>query len=393
MRKRLLGGVALLVVLAAAAFLVFAPGYVERGLNPLRMPPEGSPVSPQAQALHDRLVIGDWHSDSLLWDRNILDRADRGHTDVPRLLEGNVAVQVFTTVTKSPRGQNYDQNSAEAGDNITPLFMGQLRPLRSWFSLRERALVQAEALARAAEAAPDQLRLIRTRADLQAVLDARAGGQRILGAVLGSEGAHPLEGDLANLDVLHDAGFRLLGLTHFFDNELGGSLHGEGGTGAGLSDFGRQVVDGMIQRGMVIDLAHASPLMVQDVLAIPDARPILSHTGIHGHCGSARNLDDALVQAIAAKGGVIGIGFWADVVCGGTPAHIAESILAAIALVGEDHVSLGSDYDGSVGVPFDAAHLSALTQALMDEGLTEAQIAKVMGGNMIRHLSETLPEG
>jgi microsomal dipeptidase-like Zn-dependent dipeptidase len=393
MRKRLLGGVALLVVLAAAAFLVFAPGYVERGLNPLRMPPEGWPVSPQAQALHDRLVIGDWHSDALLWDRNILDRADRGHTDVPRLLEGNVAVQVFTTVTKSPRGQNYDQNSAEAGDNITPLFMGQLRPLRSWFSLRERALVQAAALARAAEAAPDQLRLIRTRADLQAVLDARAGGQRILGAVLGSEGAHPLEGDLANLDVLHDAGFRLLGLTHFFDNELGGSLHGEGGTGAGLSDFGRQVVDGMIQRGMVIDLAHASPLMVQDVLAIPDARPILSHTGIHGHCGSARNLDDALVQAIAAKGGVIGIGFWADVVCGGTPAHIAESILAAIDLVGEDHVSLGSDYDGSVGVPFDAAHLSALTQALMDEGLTEAQIAKVMGGNMIRHLSETLPEG
>ncbi|WP_306755026.1 dipeptidase [Paracoccus actinidiae] len=393
MRKRLLGGVALLVVLAAAAFLVFAPGYVERGLNPLRMPPEGWPVSPQAQALHDRLVIGDWHSDALLWDRNILDRADRGHTDVPRLLEGNVAVQVFTTVTKSPRGQNYDQNSAEAGDNITPLFMGQLRPLRSWFSLRERALVQAAALARAAEAAPDQLHLIRTRADLQAVLDARAGGQRILGAVLGSEGAHPLEGDLANLDVLHDAGFRLLGLTHFFDNELGGSLHGEGGTGAGLSDFGRQVVDGMIQRGMVIDLAHASPLMVQDVLAIPDARPILSHTGIHGHCGSARNLDDALVQAIAAKGGVIGIGFWADVVCGGTPAHIAESILAAIDLVGEDHVSLGSDYDGSVGVPFDAAHLSALTQALMDEGLTEAQIAKVMGGNMIRHLSETLPEG
>jgi microsomal dipeptidase-like Zn-dependent dipeptidase len=153
------------------------------------------------------------------------------------------------------------------------------------------------------------------------------------------------------------------------------------------------VVNGMVQRGMVIDLAHASPLMVQDVLAIPDARPILSHTGIHGHCGSARNLDDALVQAIAAKGGVIGIGFWTDVVCGGTPAHIAESILAAIALVGEDHVSLGSDYDGSVGVPFDAAHLSALTQALMDEGLTEAQIAKVMGGNMIRHLSETLPQG
>ncbi|WP_295046123.1 membrane dipeptidase [uncultured Paracoccus sp.] len=393
MLKRIFAAVAGLVVLGAAAFFVLAPGYVERGLNPLHMPEGGWPVSAQAQALHDRLVIGDWHSDALLWDRDLLKRADRGHTDVPRLAEGNVAVQVFTTVTKSPRGQNYGQNSAEAPDNITPLFMGQLRPVRSWFSLRERALVQAEALARAADAAPDRLRVIRTRADLQAVLDARAGGQRVLGAVLGSEGGHPLEGDPANLDVLYDAGFRLMGLTHFFDNELGGSLHGEGGTGAGLSDFGRQVVDDMIRRGMVIDLAHASPLMVQDVLAIPDARPVLSHTGIHGHCGSARNLDDALVQAIAAKGGVIGIGFWSDVVCGGTPAHIAESIAAAIALVGEDHVSLGSDYDGSVGVPFDAAHLSALTQALLDQGLTEAQIAKVMGGNMIRVLSETLPEG
>ena len=393
MLRRILAAVAVLIVLAGAAFFILAPGYVERALNPLRMPDGGWPVSPEAQALHDRLVIGDWHSDALLWDRDILKRADRGHTDVPRLLEGNVAVQVFTTVTKSPRGQNYDQNSADAADNITPLFMGQLRPVRSWFSLRERALVQAEALAHAAEEAPDRLRLIRSRADLQAVLDARAGGQSVLGAILGSEGGHPLEGDIANLDAMHDAGFRLMGLTHFFDNELGGSLHGEGGSGAGLSDFGRQVVDGMIERGMVIDLAHASPLMVQDVLAIPDARPILSHTGIRGHCGSARNLDDDLVRQIAAKGGVIGIGFWADVVCGGTPAHVAESIVAAIRLVGEDHVSLGSDYDGSVGVPFDAANLAALTQALMDEGLTEAQIAKVMGGNMIRYLSETLPEG
>ncbi|SNR24778.1 peptidase M19 [Paracoccus sediminis] len=393
MRKRILAGIAILFVLAAGAFFILAPGYVERALNPLRMPAQGWPVTERAQALHDRLAIADWHSDALLWDRDILDRADRGHTDVPRLLDGNVAVQVFTTVTKSPRGQNYDQNSAEAPDNITPLFMGQLRPVRSWFSLRERALVQAEALARAAEDAPDRLRLIRTRDDLQAVLDARAGGRRVLGAVLGSEGAHPLEGDIANLDVLYDAGFRLLGLTHFFDNELGGSLHGEGGTGAGLSDFGRQVVDGMIARGMVIDLAHASPRMVQDVLAISVSRPILSHTGIRSHCGSRRNLDDDLIRSIAAKGGMIGLGFWADVVCGETPSDIAGAIVAAIALVGEDQVTLGSDYDGSVGVPFDAANLAALTQALLDAGLTDAQITKIMGTNMIRYLSETLPEG
>ncbi|WP_199257972.1 dipeptidase [Paracoccus binzhouensis] len=379
-----------LAVLGAIAVAIWGPGFVESRLNPVTMPAEGWPVSPRAEALHQRLVIGDWHSDALLWDRDLLERAERGHTDIPRLAEGNVAVQVFTTVTKSPRGQNYSQNSADAPDNITPLFIGQLRPLPSWFSLKERALVQAAALRRAAEAAPDRLMLIRSAEDLQTLLEARQNGATTVGAILGSEGAHPLEGNIANLQVLYGAGFRLLGLTHFFDNELGGSLHGEGGSGSGLTDFGREVVAEMMEKRMIIDLAHASPQMVRDVLAIPGTRPILSHTGIHSRCASPRNLPDALVKAIADKGGLIGIGYWADVNCGKTPADIAASIQAAIALVGEDHVSLGSDYDGSVDAPFDAAHLAALTQALLDAGLTEPQIAKIMGGNMMRYLAQTL---
>lgn len=390
MLRKLLLGLLGLIAIAVAVVLIWGPAYVERQLNPLTTPPQGWPVSAEAQALHDRLVIGDWHADPLLWDRNLLERGDRGHTDIPRLAEGNVAVQVFTTVTKSPRGQNYSENSAEAPDNITPLFIGQLRPLRAWFSLRERALVQAEALRDMAEAAPDRLMLILNRADLQSVLEARASGQPVLGAILGSEGAHPLEGEIANLDVLYGAGFRLLGLTHFFDNELGGSLHGQGNLG--ITDFGRAVVEGMMQRGMIIDLAHASPQLIRDVLAIPGTRPIVSHTGIHGHCQTPRNLPDEVMAEITAKGGVIGIGYWQDVTCGRTPADIAASIATAIALLGEDHVSLGSDYDGSVDAPFDTAGLAALTQALMDEGLGEEQIVKVMGGNMMRYLGETLPD-
>ena len=379
-----------LALAAAGLVAVLGPAWIERRLNPVTDAGDKVAVSARAQALHDSLVIADWHSDALLWDRDLLKRADRGHTDVPRLAEGNVAVQVFTTVTKSPRGQNYDHNSAEAPDNITPLFIGQLRPIPSWFSLKERALVQAEALNRAAEAAPDNLMLIRSAQDLQTLLEVRRKGARTLGAILGSEGGHPLQGDIANLRVLYGAGFRLIGLTHFFDNELGGSLHGEGGSGSGLSEFGRQVVREMQERRMIVDLAHASPQMVRDVLAMPGTRPILSHTGIHGHCPSPRNLSDDLVRAIAAKGGVIGIGYWADVNCGGTPADIAASVKAAIALVGEDHVSLGSDYDGSVDAPFDASRLAVLTQALIDAGLSDAQIAKVMGGNMIRYLAQNL---
>ncbi|MDQ7775324.1 dipeptidase [Paracoccus aminovorans] len=390
MIRRIFMGLAVLVVLAAAGVAIWGPGFVERRLNPVTMPEAGWPVSPEAEALHRRLVIGDWHSDALLWDRDLLDRAGRGHVDVPRLAEGNVAVQVFTTVTKSPRGQNYSRNSAEAPDNITPLFIGQLRPFSAWFSLKERALVQAAALRRAAERAPEALMLIRSAEDLQVLLEARQNGAQTVGALLGTEGGHPLEGNIANLQVLYGAGFRLVGLTHFFDNELGGSLHGEGGAESGLSDFGREVVAEMMAKHMIIDLAHASPQLVRDVLAIPGTRPILSHTGIHGQCASPRNLPDDLVQAIAAKGGVIGIGFWADVNCGRTPADIAASIQAAIALVGEDAVSLGSDYDGSVDAPFDVAHLAALTQALMDAGLGDEQIAKVMGGNMMRYLAQVL---
>ncbi|OJH43377.1 dipeptidase [Paracoccus sp. SM22M-07] len=390
MWKKLAVGAAVLVGGALTAFLIFAPPYAERMMNPVTMPPEGWPVSDEARALHQSLTIGDLHSDALLWDRDLLRQVDRGHSDVPRLLQGNMAVQVFTTVTKSPRGQNYDHNSTDAGDNITPLFMGQLRPPRSWFSLRERALVQAEALADAAARSPDSLRIIRTRQDLQQLLADRAAGQQVLGAVLGSEGGHPLEGDPANLQVMHDAGFRLMGLTHFFDNELGGSLHGQ--DAAGLSDFGRQVVRQMVSKGMVIDLAHASPAMVRDVLAVPGARPIVSHTGIASHCPSPRNLSDALVAQVAQAGGLIGIGFWSDVVCGKTPADVAGAIAAAIALAGEDHVALGSDWDGSVDSPFDAAHLAALTQALIDQGLTSDQIAKVMGGNMMTYLGQILPD-
>lgn len=380
----------LLVVLAGVVVLVFGPRYMADTLNPVDRSAEW-PVSEQARALHRRLVIGDLHADPLLWDRDLVRERAEGHVDLPRLDRGNVAVQVFTTVTKSPSGQNYDSNSTETSDNITPLVIGQLRPVQSWFSLKERALDQAHRLNRMADENPSNLRLIHSRADLDQLLAEREGGARVIGAVLGMEGAHPLQGDIANLTVMEGAGFRLIGLTHFFDNEVGGSLHGE--SGAGLTDFGRELVQEMVDRRIIIDLAHASPQMVRDVLAMPGTRPIVSHTGIRSACDNHRNLPDDLMRQVVAKGGIVGIGFWEEATCDDTPAGIARSIKAAIEVLGEDAVALGSDWDGSVGTPFDAAGLPALTQALIDEGVPEDRIAKVMGGNMMRYLAETLPPG
>ncbi|MDZ4135609.1 MAG: membrane dipeptidase, partial [Paracoccaceae bacterium] len=247
--------IGLLVGVALAAFLAFGPGIVERGKNAV-IAHDPYPVSDAARALHARLTVGDWHADSLLWNRDLTRRASYGHVDFPRLRDGNVAMQVFTTVTFAPAGINVDYNAAGARDNVTLLAMAQLWPPRTWNSLLERALYQAQKLHQFQAAAPDAIQILRTRGDLQMVLDARATGSKQVAALIGAEGAHALEGDLANLDRMYDAGFRLIGLHHFLDNELGGSLHGE--THAGLTDFGREVVRAMTDRHMIIDLTHSS---------------------------------------------------------------------------------------------------------------------------------------
>ncbi|WP_270729652.1 dipeptidase [Shimia sp. Alg240-R146] len=382
-----LGRLLLLVGLAVAAFLIFAPGYVEKSRNTVA-PHDPFDVSAEAQALHDTLIVGDWHADTLLWKRNPLKRANRGQVDIPRLIEGNVALQVFTAVTKSPAGQNYDENSADAQDNITLLAIGQLWPVVTWDSLYERALFQAARLHKAAENSDGQLRVITTRAEMEQLLADRAAGQNVTGGMLGVEGAHPLEGDFAKLQGLQDAGYRVIGLQHFFDNELGGSLHGTGNKG--LTDFGRQVVAAIEKRNLVLDLAHSSPQVAMDVLAMTDMPIIVSHTGIHSNCPVKRNFEDALMREIAATGGVVGIGYWADVTCDDSPLGVAKTIRAAVDVVGEDHVSLGSDFDGSVPTAFDTAEVAAITQALMVQGLNEPQIRKVMGENMLRVLRTRL---
>ncbi|MDU8926034.1 membrane dipeptidase [Alisedimentitalea sp. MJ-SS2] len=386
--KRLLAGVLVLAVLGLIGFWTFAPAIVEKGRNAVaRHAPY--PVSETARALHDRLVVGDWHADSLLWKRDLLTRGERGQVDVHRLLEGGVAVQVFTAVTKSPTGQNYDSNSSSARDNITLLAFGQLWPVRTWTSIYERAVYQAEKLRGFEAASEGRLKIIRSKTDLESVLQARADGQQVVGGILGVEGLHPLEGEFDNLEGLIKAGHRVFGLQHFFDNALGGSLHGEGNHG--LTEFGRKVVAELAVRPVIIDVAHSSPQVARDVLEMVDVPIVLSHTGIHSHCPVKRNFPNELMQAIAKGGGVIGIGYWAEVACDQiNPDGIAAMIKAGIAAVGEDHISLGSDFDGSIATAFDTSELPALTDALIRAGVSETQIAKVMGENMMRVLRDRL---
>ena len=387
--KRIFLVVLALAVIGVAGFLAFGPGIVEKGRNAVAEH-EPYPVSDEALALHKSLVIGDWHADPLLWNRDLSKRGSYGQVDVPRLLLGNVAVQMFTAVTKSPAGLNYEKNDKEAFDNVTLLALAQLWPVRTWNSLAERALWQAEKLQRVEEKSNGTFKIIRSAADLDDVLARRAAGENITGGMLGIEGAHPLEGEMANLDRLEAAGYRLIGLQHFFDNELGGSLHGV--SGDGLTEFGRQVVAEVEKRGLILDVAHSSEQVVRDVLAMTGIPVVLSHSGVKTRCDVKRNIAPELMQQIAATGGVVGMGYWEEVTCDDSPAGIAATIKAAVDLLGEDAVSLGSDFDGSIATTLDTSELAAITQALMDAGLTEGQIRKVMGENMMRVLRARLSQ-
>lgn len=274
--KRVLFVLAILILLALGIFFFVVPAQIEKRMNrTLNSPPY--PASERAVALHNKLLVADLHADSLLWARDLLERGTRGHVDIPRLIEGNVALQAFTIVTKTPRNQNIENNTGDT-DNITLLAVAERWPTKAWSSLTERALYQAHKLQDTAERSVGKFTLIRTSSELSAYLDRRIREPQITAGFLGIEGAHALDGNLDNLDRLYAAGVRMMAPTHFFDNDIGGSAHGvEKG---GLTDKGREMIRRMEAKKMIVDLAHASPATIEDVLAIATRPVVVSHTGM-----------------------------------------------------------------------------------------------------------------
>ena len=378
--------VVLLLVLGGTVVLSLAPGLAERRMN--RVSGRSIEVSDHARKIHASLFVADLHADTTLWNRNVLVRGSRGHVDVPRLIEGGLALQAFTIVTKTPRNMNIERNTAKS-DNITLLAVAQLWPPRTWNNLTERALYQASRITEAAARSEGRLTVIRTAADLDAFVARRSQDRKVVAAFIGVEGAHALSGSLANLDRLFDAGVRMMAPTHFFDTEIGGSAHGE--SAGGLTPLGREWVARMEAKKMLIDLAHASSKTIDDVLGMATRPMVVSHTGVRGTCDNRRNLSDAQLAAISAKGGVIGIGVWETAVCGKDAHAIARAIAHAVNVAGFEHVALGSDFDGAVEAPFDASGLPQITQALLDLGLDRTVIEGVMGGNIRRLLQASLP--
>ena len=389
--KKILKIVGAVVLVAVVGFLTFFFGFAasltERTLNPIIMPPPYQ-VSERARTLHDKLFVADMHADSLLWGRDLNEDSPIAHVDVPKMIRGNVALQAFTVVTKTPRGLNIERNTPDT-DNIFWLALAQRQPFENLFSLTKRALYQAKKLHEFAAGSNGKLVVIENKRDLRAFVERRKT-EKIAAGWLGIEGAHAMDGKLENVDVLFDAGFRMMSPTHFFDNDIGGSAHGT--DKGGLTELGKSVIKKMEAKGMLVDVAHASPKTIDDILAMATKPVVVSHTGVKGTCDNQRNLSDDQLRRIAATDGVIGIGFWDTAVCGTDAAAIAKAIRYAVNITGIDSVALGSDFDGSVKAPFDTSGDALITEALINEGFSDDDIAKIMGGNVLRLLTEYLPD-
>lgn len=328
--------------------------------------------SPEARALHQAHPAIDFHADSLMWSRWVgYDLHARheppfpwsalaGHVDLPRLREGGIGAQFFGLVSL-PIGQR----------------SGLARVIDEQIDALEAAIMYA----------PERLAKVRTAAEIEA---AQAKGK--IGALLGIEGGHALEGSLHTLDHFAQRGVRYLGLCHFSRNELCFPAYGQGrDDAAGLTSFGRDVVRRCEELGVIVDLAHINRQGFLEVCAMAKRPPIVSHTGVIGAFEHWRNIDDDQLRAVSEKGGVVGVIFCPKFLGGDGLEPVVRHLRHIVNVCGEDAPALGSDWDGFI-VPTndlcDAAHLPLLTDALLAAKFSVETIAKILRGNAMRVLRD-----
>lgn len=334
------------------------------------MPSSASPVSAEALALHREHPAIDLHADTPMWMRWLgydihtrheppLPRAALGgHIDVPRMREGGMGAQFFGLVS-------------------IPGFARAKGPARA---ITEQIDLFEESLARTKD-----LRLVRSGAELEA-----AERDGAMGAFLGIEGAHALEGDLDNLERFAGRGVRYLGLLHFTANEAGHPAYGKGRKDdAGLTPWGRELVLRCGDLGVLVDLTHINRTGFLEACALSRLPPIVSHTGVLGAFEHWRNIDDAQLRAVADRGGIVGVIFCPRYLGADGLAPVVRHIQHILDVVGEDVPALGSDWDGFI-VPTsplkDPRGLPLLTQALLETNVPERVIGKILTGNVRRVL-------
>jgi membrane dipeptidase len=365
-----------------------------------------------ARKLHFDSIVIDTHDDTTqrLLDPafNLGERHPDGSIDIPRMREGGLDAIFFSIWIP---GTTTGQAAVSA------------------------ALRQIEAVKRQVAAHPGDLVLVTTADGIR-----RAAADGRIAVLLGVEGGHMIDNDLANLRRLHALGVRYLTLTHGVNVDWADSST-DTPKSAGLSDFGRDVVREMNRLGMMVDVSHVSDATFDDVLAFSSAPVIASHSSARSIARVARNMNDRMIAALAARGGVMHVnyhmGFLSQPYAAATRAdggRISNAIDAqAVELCGEDmacqilkgselareriaagrlprvewttivdhivhaakvggaaHVGLGSDFDGA-DMPYgmeDVTGLPRITTALLERGLSPDEVRGILGGNLLRVMEQ-----
>jgi len=369
-------------------------------------------ISQQARELHDSALVFDAHvhviNRQFYQGGDIGDRYPDGHVDLPRMKEGGLDALFFTISTS----ERYYPGRYET---------------KQVLRLIDLALRQIEKNS-------DSIELALNASDIERIN--RAGK---IAAVLDLEGGFDLDGDLGVLRSLYRLGLRVVQLpAHNWANEFADSCCAPHRWG-GLNEHGRRVVREMNRLGMVINISHASDETTEQAIEVSSDPLVATHHGLRSFNNIPRIMPDHLLKKLAAKGGLIGFhighsfhspayhawktkragrAFWdttsvADEVAGKSIAEIDEMFAnsypsvgpippdelwmsvdewlnvvdRAIELVGEDHVALGTDFDGAPTPPreiSDISDLPVITQAMLQRGYSEERIRKFMGGNLMR---------
>lgn len=364
---------------------------------------------PDYLRVHFDALVVDTHNDVLLRimeGEDITRRTTAGHSDIPRFVDGGVDVQVFSVWI--------------APDYIPNAF--------------ERAIVEIDSLESIVRRAPSKIGIARSPEEMTRLLK-----EGKIAALIGVEGGHHIEDDLAKLDTLFQRGMRYMTLTWNNSTEWASSAYDEtlglpSLKQKGLSRFGRKVVQRMNELGIMVDISHVGEETFWDVLAATRKPVIASHSSCYALCPHFRNLKDEQLKAIARNGGLVSINFfpgfldstynrkyraiivknraqidslkrtWAgdshsfDVARSNLVRSELEKIRPPLSLLidhidhvvrvaGVDHVGLGSDFDGITNTPMelnDVTDLPKVTRELLKRGYSEVDVWKILGGNFMR---------
>lgn len=312
--------------------------------------------------IHRRALVIDLHNDVL---EKVVEtgyqlgpRHTVNHSDIPRFRDGGMDVQLLSI---------------------------WINPTRYPANPYQQALKFVAALDSQIVRNPNDLMQVRHVAEID---QAQAMGK--IAGILAVEGGHAIENSLAKLKDLYARGARYLTITWNNSTDWAVSARDSRSATAGLSDFGKQVIQTMDSLGMIIDVSHTGIKTIEDILAVTRHPIVATHSGARALVEHTRNLYDDQIRKIAATGGVIGVPFYPFFLTGTSRATINDIVrhIDYIAkLVGVDYVAIGSDFDGIEVAPVDlreVSRLPLLTEALLQKGYSRADVRKILGENFLR---------